>query len=1828
MERYICIHGHFYQPPRENPSLEAVEMQDSAYPYHDWNERITAECYGPNGASRILDGDGRIVKIANNYARMSFNIGPTLLNWMQEHSPEVYHSVLAADRESRERFSGHGSALAQAYNHMILPLANSRDKRSQVIWGIRDFEHRFGRFPEGMWLSETAADLATLDVLAEQGIKFTILAQNQASRIRMLSGGAWRDVSGGRIDPTRAYQVNLPSGRTIAAFFYDGPISRAIAFEGLLTRGEQLADRLINAFSDSRSWSQLVHIATDGESYGHHHRHGDMALAYALHHIESNNLAKLTNYGEYLEKHPPTREVQIFDNSSWSCIHGVERWKSDCGCNSGGYPGWNQRWRAPLREALDWLRDELAARFERRGRRFFRDPWVARDDYVSIVMDRSPENVESYLKRHATRELNEFERIRALKLLEIQRQAMLMYTSCGWFFDELSGIETVQVIQYAGRAIQLAQEVFGESLEGTFRKLLKKAKSNVPEHRDGDHIYGKWVKPSLVDLKQVGAHYAMSSLFEDYGKHTNIYCYAVDSEDYRLLSAGKVRLALGKAIIKSRVTQESKRVGFGVLHLGDHNISGGVREFLDDEVHETVAREVAETFARTDLTELIRVVDKHFGSHSYSLKLLFRDEQRKILRTILDSTLGDSEAMYRQVYEHHSPMMRFLSDLSAPPPKAWHAAAELVVNSGLRRAFESDELDLEAVPGLLEEARRWQLALDSASLGYHLRKALENRMKQLRVDPENLPLLKKMNEALDIVLTLPFEVELWKVQNLYYEMLQAALSTMVAGNRWHNETARQRLDLFLSLGEKLGVRVMEMKETLLKNAPTIETVIEEVAAQRRVPSATYRLQFNRAFTFQNARDLIPYLYDLGISDCYSSPLLKARTDSSHGYDICDHSQINPHLGGEEDFQSFTTELRNRGMGLLMDMVPNHMGIGEACNLWWMDVLENGPSSLHANYFDIDWHPVKPELQNKVLLPILGEQYGKVLEKGEFRLTFEDGAFFLYYYDIKLPIAPRTYSSILSYQLDTLAQALGDESEQMQELRSIMTAINYLPPRTELAAEKIEERNREKEVIKRRISGLYQASAYVRAAIDTAVQAFNGTVGNPRSFDGLDTLLDDQAYRPAYWRVAAEEINYRRFFDINELAAIRMELPEVFHATHQVILRWIAEGKITGLRIDHPDGLWNPRDYLSQLQRSNVLQQVKTRLSDKIPEDDLREAVSTWFTNRFGQDGTATPSWPLYVVAEKILCGGETLPTDWPVDGTTGYDFLNTLNGIFVNSAHRGAFDRIYHQFTRSDVNFRNLTNSCKKMIMLVSLASEINALAHQLERLAAKNRLYRDFTLNSLTFALREVIAALPVYRTYISEDGSVSQQDETYIETATEEAKRRNPRTAASIFDFLRDTLLLRNLWDFREEDRRPLIEFVMEFQQVTGPVMAKSVEDTAFYVYNRLVSLNEVGGHPEQFGCSVADFHRQNSDRRQQWPSSLLATSTHDTKRSEDVRARINVLSEIPEEWRVALGRWSRLNESKKVLIGNEPAPDRNDEYLLYQTLLGTWPESGAGGRSQLFAEEFASYRDRIAAYMSKATKEAKVHTSWVNPNEQYDAAVRGFVGQLLAGGKEDPFLKEFLPFQRRVAYYGRYNALSQLLLKLTAPGVPDIYQGAELWDFSLVDPDNRKPVDYRQRKSLLAELKERLEREGADLTNLISELLENPQDGRIKLFVTHRTLGFRRAHDRLFSDGCYLPVMARGTKREHICGFIRALDNEAVLVVVPRLVVGLTGGKESPPLGSEIWEDSWLSLPREQKGKGYRDLFTGELVRIGERHGSYGLPLAELLNKFPVALLELLP
>ena len=826
--RHLCIHGHFYQPPRENPWLEAIELQDSAYPYHDWNERITAESYAPNAATRILDGEGRIVRIVNNYSQINFNFGPTLLAWAKEKAPGLHQMILDADALSIQRFSGHGSAIAQAYNHCIMPLCNSRDKYTQVVWGIEDFKYRFGREPEGMWLPETAVDLETLDIMAGLGIKFTILAQYQAHLVRKLGGAEWVDVTGGRIDPTRPYRCTTPSGRQIVLFFYDGPISRAVAFEGLLNNGEIFAERLLSAYSPHRTWDQLAHIATDGESYGHHHRYGEMALSYALHHIEENGLAKITNYGEFLEKFPPTHEVEIYENTAWSCAHGVGRWARNCGCNSGGHGGWNQEWRGPLRDALDWLRDEVGPRYERRLGNYLKDSWDARNKYIEVVLDRSDECRNSFLARNAKRDLTEAERVEVWKLLELQRHAMLMYTSCGWFFDELSGIETVQVIQYAGRVVQLAQEifdgdsspkihyagrdvelteVFDEPLEAKFLDRLKQAKSNLPEHQDGAHIYEKFVRPAFVDLRKVGAHYAISSVFNSYEDEARIYCYSARREDFRSADAGKLKIVIGRAKFTSEVTQESGELTFGVLHFGDHNLHGGVREFRGSSEYERLCNEAFQAFSRADIPEVIRACDRGFGRDTYSLKSLFRDEQRNILSEILISTLDEAEAVYRQLYEHHAPLMRFLADLKTPLPKAFRTTAEYALNSHLRRAFSADELDITRVRRLLEEARIGNVDLDATTLEFTLRKSIERMSERLRENPFDLGDLKALREAVELLGLLPFSVTLWAVQNVGYDLLQNTYPKMREQAEAGDADSAAWVESFRAIAQRLSLRI-------------------------------------------------------------------------------------------------------------------------------------------------------------------------------------------------------------------------------------------------------------------------------------------------------------------------------------------------------------------------------------------------------------------------------------------------------------------------------------------------------------------------------------------------------------------------------------------------------------------------------------------------------------------------------------------------------------------------------------------------------------------------------------------------------------------------------------------------------------------------------------------------------------------------------------------------------------------------------------------------------------------------------------------------------------
>ena len=1016
--------------------------------------------------------------------------------------------------------------------------------------------------------------------------------------------------------------------------------------------------------------------------------------------------------------------------------------------------------------------------------------------------------------------------------------------------------------------------------------------------------------------------------------------------------------------------------------------------------------------------------------------------------------------------------------------------------------------------------------------------------------------------------------------------------------------------------------------------PYIRTVsIENLLTQllndlpRRVPRSTYRLQLSANFDFADARALLSYLAQLGISELYFSPMQTPRANSVHGYDICDHNQLNPALGGVAAFDDLASELVAQGMGLIIDVVPNHMGIDDPRNLWWSDVLENGPGSSYAPFFDIDWNPASISLRDKVLLPVLGDQYGVILERGELKLSFEEGVFALRYWDHHFPIAPDSFDALLGHRLAQLSAELGDEHADLQELQSIITAVGYLPARGETARERIAERNREKEIIKRRLAALYTGSPGVRDTIDATLADYNGDPTAPGSFDMLDALINRQAYRLAFWRVATEEINYRRFFDINDLAAISVERPEVFQATHRLIFELLSAGKASGLRIDHPDGLWNPPAYFRQLQEGYLLAWAAARLAsdDETLPANLADQVHRWVERAVLEPASQPgdhPRWPLYVVAEKILSADEPLPEEWAVDGTTGYDMLNDLNGIFVDPASARRFDQIYADFLAYDGErlgpYADLVNARKKQIMLVALASEVNALSNLLDRLSEKTRRYRDFTLNSLTFAIREIIAALPIYRTYIDGPQGPHPRDSAFINAAVEEAKQRNPRTASAIFDFIGATLLLSNLADFAEEHHDEVLHFVMKFQQISGPVMAKGVEDTLFYGYNRLVSLNEVGGHPEHFGTSVEHFHQRNSYRMRRWPHTMTATSTHDTKRSEDVRARINVLSELPREWRTMLGRWSRQNARKK--IGTWPT--RNDEYLFYQTLIGIWPEPEL---SAVDAEPLApnpAFSERIIEYMLKAAKEAKVHTSWVNPDAEYDGALREFVQRTLASARRNPFLASFLPFQRRVAYFGRLNALSQALLKLAAPGVPDIYQGCELWNLSLVDPDNRRPVDYALRQVCLAQLKAREADE--DRLALVAELLENAFNGRVKLYVTWKLLELRRTQPQIFAEGDYRPLTAHGLKAANVVAFARAAASSQAIAVAPRLVVGLTGGVERLPLGDEVWGETWLELPQLQAGEALRNLFTADLLHVDKRDGVAGLPLSSVLAHFPVALL----
>ena len=819
MDRYICIHGHFYQPPRENPWLEELELQDSAAPYHDWNERITAECYAPNASSRILDNADRIVKIENNYARISFNFGPTLLSWLERKAPDTYADILAADAASRARFSGHGSAMAQTYNHMLMPLANRRDKETQILWGIRDFEHRFGRKPEGMWLPETAVDLDSLDLLAEHEILFTVLAPHQAKGVRAIGEKVWTDVSGSKIDPSMPYRVTLPSGRTLALFFYDGPISRGVAFERLLHKGEYLADRLVGAFSATRKRAQLVHIATDGETYGHHHPKGDMALAYALDYIEQNDLAKLTNYGEFLEHFPPTHEVQIHEDTSWSCPHGVARWRADCGCSTGAPFGWNQQWRAPLRDALDWLRDQVSPAFENEGRELFGHPWRARNHYIDVVLEPGEESVERLLRQLGHGQLDAAQRVRALELLALEPQPQLMLPPGGGLLKDLSGIETQQILRYAGRVLQLAKSCFGVDLEAAFLERLAAAKCNLPEQGNGRDVYLHHVRPATVEFAGVAAHYAIASLFETFPVRSHIYCYDIEREDLQIFEAGSAKVSTGKLRIRSRVTHETQRVMFGVLYLGDVKLTGGSRALESDEAYDKLRAELGDPELRNDFAAVVRLLDRNFESLPFSIRSLFRDEQRSILSLIWTAALSEAEAAFRALHDRYVPLVKLHSDLSVPLPKVLYAAAEADLNLRLRRALERDDVSRPLVDSLLTQARSEQVSLDNASLAYTLKQTLDRVVARFAANPENLATLETLHATVELARSLPFEIDLGKAQNAYYRMVGHAREN--AGE--NGEEHARWIELFRALGPMLS-----MQRALIENAGAVQN---KVAAQ-------------------------------------------------------------------------------------------------------------------------------------------------------------------------------------------------------------------------------------------------------------------------------------------------------------------------------------------------------------------------------------------------------------------------------------------------------------------------------------------------------------------------------------------------------------------------------------------------------------------------------------------------------------------------------------------------------------------------------------------------------------------------------------------------------------------------------------------------------------------------------------------------------------------------------------------------------------------------------------------------------------------------------------
>ncbi|WP_232831050.1 malto-oligosyltrehalose synthase [Peristeroidobacter agariperforans] len=942
----------------------------------------------------------------------------------------------------------------------------------------------------------------------------------------------------------------------------------------------------------------------------------------------------------------------------------------------------------------------------------------------------------------------------------------------------------------------------------------------------------------------------------------------------------------------------------------------------------------------------------------------------------------------------------------------------------------------------------------------------------------------------------------------------------------------------------------------------------EPGARFNIPRATYRLQFNHRFTFNDAARIVPYLARLGISHVYASPILKARPGSMHGYDVVDHSQLNPELGTREDFDRFVQQLHEHGLGLIVDIVPNHLGVMGNDNGWWLDVLENGPAARCAFHFDIDWRPNRGSMRDRILVPILGDAYGIVLERGELQIEFDAtaGSFSVRYYDHRMPIDPREYPRVFPQPIPE--ELLPQDDAHRADFESLLNSFSNLPPRDDTSTDAVAVRYRDKEAHKRRLARLIERSPEILRYINESVTRINGTPGQAESFDALDALLEAQAYRLSYWRVAVDEINYRRFFDVNDLAALRMNERSVFDATHQLIFELIDAGSIDGLRIDHSDGLYDPEEYFLRLQE------------------------------RFGGGPERRP---LYVLTEKILAAHERLPESWLVHGTTGYDYAALQTTWLVCGDEETRMTRRYRTFTENEASFEAIAYESKRLVMRSSLAAEVEVLATQLDRIAHMDRHTADFTRAALREAIREVIACFPVYRTYISPRG-IGEEDQRIIYWATGLARRRSAGAEVSVFDFVRDVLLGTAAGGSLPSHRQAMLEFAMKFQQVTAPVTAKGVEDTAFYRFNRLICLNEVGGEPSRFGVSSTALHQANLERCKHWPHSMLATSTHDTKRSEDVRARIAVLSELPDLWKQHLSRWSQLNRNKRRQVDDAPAPDREDEYLLYQTLAGLWSP-------ELPTEQLI---ERLQAYMTKAGREAKRSTSWINPNADYEAAVNDFIVQLLNNPERNAFMRDFTSFVGTIAFFGRINSLVTTVLKITSPGVPDFYQGTELPAFTLVDPDNRAPVDFDAAASQLASLSE---------VSDVRALFEDSDSAQAKLYVTAKLLQFRAADAALFALGSYLPLQVEGEKKDHVFAFSRTHEGRTCVVIVPRWSARLMGGEMRLPVG-EIWGDTRVLLGDAADGD-LRDVLTEQVARATGDDGA--LRLADVLSTVPLAVLS---